>query len=176
MLAAVPATAHADAPLDRSAAFHADIEIDPTAYVLDGNSLHVGIGWRSLRVDLGNFAIAMPQFVHGDDDFDVRFDGYGAKLQWFPFAEQRGLFVGVDAGVARVQIDRQDSDRGARQTQIGAGVHVGYRISLPAGFYATPWIGVGFQTGADDVTIDGATYEGSALSVFPAIHLGYQLR
>src|SRR5262245_36496062 len=48
--------------------FHADVEIDPTAYVLGGYSLHVGLGWRRVRVDLGAFAMTLPgAFVPGDD-------------------------------------------------------------------------------------------------------------
>src|SRR4051812_21013814 len=114
VLAGLAATAGAEpSPL------HADVEIDPTAYVLSGNSIHVGIGTGRYRLDLGNFAMAMPQFVHGDDGFDVSFHGYGAKLQVFPFAEQRGWFVGVDGGVSRVLIQRQGSDLAVQQTQAG---------------------------------------------------------
>jgi hypothetical protein len=170
--AARPATA---APAT-DASFHADAEIDPTAYALSGNSLHVGIGWRRVRVDLGNFAIRLPQFVHGDDGFDVSFAGFGAKLQLFPFAEQRGLFVGVDVGLGRVLVQRQGTDLAAQHHQFGAGVNVGYRIALPASFYVTPWIGIGYEFGADDVTLGGSTYEASALNIFPAIHLGYRFR
>lgn len=175
----VPLTAGAapeaapDAPPE---AFHADVELDPIAYALDGNSIHVGLGWRRLRLDLGNFAMAVPRLVHGNDDFEVAFHGYGAKLQWFPLAEQRGLFVGVDAAVVRARIDRRGSDASAQQVQLGGGVHVGYRIALPAGFYATPWIGVGYQLGAEDVMLGGATYEASSLVIFPTIHLGYRFR
>src|SRR5882724_10999675 len=87
--------------------FHADVEVDPTAYVLDGDSIHVGLGYRQFRLDLGVFALALPQFAHGDDGFDVSFGGFGAKLQWFPLAEQRGLVVGVDGGYTRVLARRQ---------------------------------------------------------------------
>ena len=155
---------------------HVDVEIDPTAYVLSGNSIHVGLGAGRFRLDLGNFALALPQWVHGDDGFDVSFDGYGAKLQVFPFAEQRGLFAGIDAGVSRVLFQRQGSDLAVRQTQFGAGVHVGYRIPIVDRFYATPWLGVGYQFGTSDVTLSGATSKAMPISVFPAIHLGYQFQ
>ena len=49
--------------------FHADVEIDPTAYALDGNSVHVGIGAGRIRADLGSFAEHLPQFFHGHDGF-----------------------------------------------------------------------------------------------------------
>jgi hypothetical protein len=153
-----------------------DFEVDPTAYLLNGNSLHVGIARGNLRVDLGNFGLELPRFVHGNDELDVRFDGAGAKLQWFPRAEQRGLFVGVQASVTRVLVERRGMDLAARDYQVGTGVQVGYRIALSAGLYITPWIGVDYQWSADDLMLDGATYEASRWTVFPAIHLGYRFQ
>ncbi len=153
---------------------HGDVEIDPTAYALSGYSIHVGIGRDHLRLDLGNFAMALPQFVHGDDGFDVTFDGYGAKLQYWFRGDQTGLFAGVDAGVIRVHARLQGSDLGADDAQVGAGFHAGYRISLPAGFYVTAWLGVGYSFSADDVMLGGKTYDASPFTVFPAIHLGYR--
>jgi hypothetical protein len=155
---------------------HVDVETDPTAYVLSGSSVHVGIGKGRFRLDLGNFALAMPQFVHGDDGFDVSFHGFGAKLQVFPFEAQRGLFAGVDAGVARMLIERQGTDLAVRQDQLGVGIHVGYRIPLFDRFYATPWIGVGYQFHAKDMMLADATYEPQKISVFPAVHLGYRFQ
>lgn len=152
---------------------HGDVEVDPTAYALSGNSLHVGIAYDHLRLDLGNFGLALPQFVVGDDAFDVRFDGYGAKLHYYLRDDQRGLFAGVGASFTRVRIDLQGTDRSAIDRQLGAGIEVGYRIGLPAKFYVTPWLGVGYQFGADKVTLDGKTYAPSAFTVFPAIHVGY---
>ncbi|MCX5746583.1 MAG: hypothetical protein NT062_29245 [Proteobacteria bacterium] len=165
--ALAPAVVHADG-------VHGDIELDPTAYALAGNSIHVGISASHLRIDLGNFAMALPQFIHGDDGFDVSFSGFGAKLQYFPRLDQHGMFFGVDADVVKVRAELQGSDRVARDVQVGVGVHLGYRIALPKGFYVTPWIGVGYQASADDLTVGAATYAPSAITVFPAIHVGYR--
>jgi hypothetical protein len=163
-----------DAPAPSS--LHFDGEIDPTAYALEGYSLHLGVGYRRLRVDLGAFAIAIPEFVHGNDGFDASFDGFGAKAQYFVFEEQRGAFVGVDAGLSRMLVTRDGTDLAARQTQVSVGVNAGYRIALPAGFYATPWLGVSYGFGAHDVTLGGATFKSSRVTIFPAIHFGYSFR
>jgi hypothetical protein len=171
-LAFLAATLGASAAAAEPGDFHADAEVDPTAYVLSGFSIHVGLGYQRFRLDLGNFAMAIPQLVHGDDGFDVSFDGYGAKLQYFPMDEQRGLFVGVDAALVHMLAQRQGTDLAVRRLQLNAGVDVGYRIALPDDFYVTPWIGVGVQLGADDVTLAGATYHPDRVSVFPAIHIG----
>ena len=110
--AALSLAAHAGPVATDDPALHADVEIDPTAYALDGNSLHVGLARGALRLDLGNFGLALPSALV-DDGFAARFDGFGAKLQWFPRTPQRGLFVGADAAVGRVQIERRGAAQGS---------------------------------------------------------------
>jgi hypothetical protein len=183
LLASRPALAAPAAPLAAPAvaatgasSFHADLEVDPTAYILRGHSLHVGLGWGRLRVDLGAFGLAMPAAVTGNDDFSVAFYGYGAKLQVFPFAEQRGGFVGLDTAVNHPMVERVGSELASRRTEVTAGVHVGWRFVFAGDFYATPWLGVGYTLNGKPVTLGGSTYEPSRLVVFPAVHLGYRLR
>ncbi len=162
------------APARAAGGVHSDIEIDPTAYALGGYSLHAGVEAGRVRVDLGAYAMNVPGFIHGNDDFDVSFDGYGAKLQLFPLTPQRGLFVGVDGGVTRLHVRLQGTDLEAHRTQLGVGVDAGYRIMLPADFYVTPWVGVGYGFQADDVQLGGKTFAGSHVTFFPAIHLGHR--
>jgi hypothetical protein len=169
---AQPAAASASA--SSGSGFHADFEVDPTAYVFEGHSLHVGLGWKKLRLDLGAFALALPAALTGHDDFSVAFDGYGAKLQFFPFAEQRGAFVGIDAGVARPFVRRKGTDLATRRTEYNAGINFGWRFVFLERFYATAWLGLSRPLGREPVTLAGSTYEGSAITVFPAVHLGYR--
>jgi hypothetical protein len=167
----------AAAPPPAVSPLHGDFEVDPTAYVLGGFSLHVGIGWKRLRVDLGNYAMALPAALSGTRDFDVSFDGYGAKAQLFLFSdEQRGAFVGLDAGVTRMSVRRDGTDLTSRQSQLGVGVDLGWRFAFGEHFYATPWISFGHVFNAKDVTLAGATYTANRVTVFPAVHLGYRFR
>ena len=156
--------------------FHADAEIDPTAYLLKGFSLHVGLGWERWRLDLGNFALAVPRFVHGNSDYDVSFDGYGAKLQYFLFAEQRGGFVGVDGGINKLFLQRRGTDLAARRTQYGMGVNAGWRFLITTDLYATVWAGVSYVFNARDVTLADRTHDGQPWSPFAALHIGYRFR
>jgi hypothetical protein len=155
---------------------HLDAEIDPTAYVFSGHSLHVGIGYRHLRLDFGNFAMDIPGFLDPNQGFAASASGFGVKLQLFPFAEHEGFFAGVDAGLIRMLVERDRTSLAATQYQVPAGIHLGYRIPLPASFYLSPWIGLAYTFGADDLALGDATYEVNAFTVFPAIHLGYQAR
>lgn len=151
-----------------------DVEVDPTAYALSGSSIHVGIGYRNLRVDLGNYGIAIPQLVHGNDAFDVSFDGFGTKLQWFRRDDQLGWFAGVDVGLARMRVQLRGTDVSVVDHQLGTGINAGYRFALPAGFYVTPWIGIGYVWSADDVMLGGERFDTPPVTVFPAIHVGYR--
>jgi hypothetical protein len=171
---AQPAAATVAAP--SASDFHADFEVDPTAYVLSGHSLHVGLGWKKLRLDLGAFALALPAAMTGHNDFDVAFDGYGIKLQYFPFAEQRGAFVGLDAGLARPFVRRKGTDLAVRATEYSAGINFGWRFMFFERFYATAWLGISRPLAREPVTLAGSTYQGSAVTFFPAVHLGYRFR
>jgi hypothetical protein len=81
------------------------------AYVLDNLSLHAGLGWKRLRVDLGVFA-----------------------------------------GVARASVHRAGTGLTARDDQATLGL------------------------GAEDVTLGGRAFSGSALVVFPTVHVDYHVR
>ena len=166
------ASARADEPSN----MHGDVEIDPTAYAFDGYSLHSGIGYKHLRVDLGVYAMRPPGFFLGNDDFDIAFDGYGTKIQLVLFAQQRGAFIGVDGGVTRVSAHLEGTDLQKRETQIGVGVDAGYRILLPADFYVTPWIGIGYALNSTDIDVADKTFKNNPVTIFPAVHLGYRFR
>ncbi len=55
-------------------------------------------------------------------------------------------------------------------------MNFGWRFDLPADFYATAWLGLGYAFSAEDIVLDGQRFEAQSVSVFPAIHLGYHLR
>lgn len=157
--------------------FHADFEIDPTAYILDGYSVHVGLGYRTLRFDLGAFAANVPKFLHGNDGFESYANGFGLKAQWFVIGDrQQGLFAGLEGNLGKSFIRREQTDAAVQKRRASAGVQVGYRIPLAADFYVTPWIGVDYEFLADDVELDGATFEEKHVTIFPALHLGYAFR
>ena len=101
--------------------FHLDFEIDPLAYIFDGHSLHVGLGYRRLRLDVGAFGLDTPHFLESHDDFDTSSSGFGAKFLVFPFAEQRGVFIGADANLSHTWIRRRGTELAARQREVRDG-------------------------------------------------------
>jgi hypothetical protein len=157
-------------------ALHLDLEVDPTAYAFSGFSVHAGVGWRALRLDLGAYGMDIPGFFHGNEGWDASFVGAGAKLQWFPFSDQRGFYVDVSAGVSRERVELRATGATATETVSALGADAGYRVSLPHGFYATPWAGFSVNLNADDVMLDGQRYTKKAIVPFAAVHLGYRFR
>ncbi len=164
------------APVDGRSGLRVDAEVDPSGYALGGYSLHLGVGFRRVRADLGMYAMKFPEFLGSNDDFDLFMDGFGLKLQYFLQHEARGAFVGIDGSVAHALAQLKGTSMAKRQTLAGVGVDFGYRISLPAHFYITPWLGLGYEINADDVMLAGKTLHVSRLTVFPAVHLGYRFR
>lgn len=152
--------------------FHLDVEVDPTAYVLNGYSLHVGLGLDRFRLDLGAYAIGMPEAFHGNKGFDASMHGFGAKLHWFPFDEQKGGFVGVGAGIGKTLVSLRDTDLATERSSFSAGAEAGWRFDLGAGFYATPWVSLDYGFDAKDVQLGGETFATDKWSVFPAVHFG----
>lgn len=169
-----------EAPPEQStstrARLHLDVEVDPTAYVFSGYSLHAGIGWKRLRLDLGVYAMDLPAFLHGNEGWSADFDGAGTKLQWFPFSEQRGVFVDASAGASRQRVTLDATGATQRDTLVGVGIDAGYRFALPYRFYVTTWAGVSYSFGADDVMLDGQRFHKSSVTPFAAVHLGYRFR
>ncbi|MCL4223646.1 MAG: hypothetical protein KJZ91_04145 [Myxococcales bacterium] len=175
VVAGAPAADPASGPA-APVGLRADAEVDPTAYALGGYSLHVGAGAGRLRVDLGAFALDVPGFIHGNDGFAAAFHGYGAKLQAFASPQQRGGFVGVGLGLVRFTVTRDGTQLAHDAREVSVDVHAGWRLDLPARFYATAWLAVGRSLGAGDVTLDGATFARSPWMVFPALHVGHRFR
>jgi hypothetical protein len=169
----VAARAGAERP---SNGLHVDVESDPTAFVFGGYSLHLGLGYRHLRLDLGGYAMDVPSFVEPNAGFDASFRGVGTKLQLFLFDEQTGGFVGVDAGISQLRVEETASGERQSQLQVGYGVNFGWRFPLPFGLHATPWLGISYTPNARDLHFARKTYEPNSVLVFPAVHLGYRFR
>lgn len=152
-----------------------DIEVDPIAYALDGYSFHIGLGWDRLRLDLGAFGLAMPEAVHGNEGVAGSFRGFGAKLDLFPWARQRGAFIGLQTGLATLTVRDKASNVIAEDTTMDFSVRVGYRFEIGRGFFVSPWIGVGYARG-EDINVGGATWKHNPLMIFPTVHVGYRGR
>lgn len=156
--------------------FHLDLEVDPTAYVFSGYSLHAGLGWKRVRLDLGAFGMDVPSFAQSNRDYDVSFSGFGAKLQYFAFGEQQGGFFGVDGGMIWALAERTGLQMASRDRQVSVGVNAGWRFTLADHLYATPWLGVSYAFGTQSTTLGGSTFEPARVNVFPAVHLGYRFQ
>lgn len=152
----------------------ADVEVDPTAFALDGYSLHAGVHSGAIRVDLGAYAMRLPAAFAGQDQLDVAFHGFGVKAQRFFGGGATGGFAGVGLGLNDTLVRHRACGEAAALRNLGAGVHAGWRFGLPQDFYVTPWLGLDYTFGPRRVALGGETYAPPPWSVFPAVHLGYR--
>ncbi|REL32920.1 hypothetical protein DYD21_13970 [Rhodohalobacter sp. SW132] len=79
---------HAQSPGERGF----DIDIDPIAFALNGFSIHGGYVTGAYRFDLGIFGLDLPEWVHGNEDFDSSFIGAGWKVDRFFKGYADGFF------------------------------------------------------------------------------------
>ena len=160
---------------DAKSDFYLDIETDPVAFALSGHSLHVGVGWERYRFDFGNFGLEIPEFVHGNEGFTSRFDGFGAKFDVFYSKEQYGLFGGISGSFVRSQVGLRGSNQRIIGTQGTIDARIGYRVKLVGGFFISPWVSVGRMIGGGDIQIENRTYKQNDFTIFPTLHIGYQV-
>jgi len=171
-----PDTVNERRPKGETSGWHLDLETDPTAFAFRGYSLHAGLGWRQLRLDVGGYAMDVPGFAETNEGFESSFRGVGAKLQLFLFDEQQGGFVGLDAGFNQLRVEETKTSAKAAQLQVSTGVNLGWRFALPWNLYATPWLGVSHSWNAPDISVGERMYHSRAVTFFPAVHLGYRFR
>jgi outer membrane autotransporter protein len=157
---------------------HFEIEADPIAYLFGGYSGHAGYQVNHLRFDAGVFAINTPSFFTGNDKFSSRSSGFGLKADYI-FKKRKGFFIGVQSDYGRNHIKLKETDETVTTKGISMGVRAGYRFMFGnensdyKGFYIMPWMALIYSPNAENVTIERQTFKGSAVSIFPTVHLGY---
>lgn len=173
LLISAPTLSHAQS---KERPVGADLEVDPTAFALGGYSLHAGIAHQQYRFDVGAYAMELPAFFVGNSRLEAEFHGFGVKVQRFFRPDQSGGFVGAGAGLSKVLFRHKATLVGRQQLEFGAGVNLGWRFALPAGFYVTPWLGVDYNFMNAPFTVGGERVARHAVSPFPAAHLGYRFQ
>lgn len=149
-----------------------DVEVDPIAYVLSGYSVHLGVTWNRFRLDLGVFALELPEKLHGTKGVDVWGQGFGAKLDYYVAQEDTGLFAGVQLSRATEEVTDRATMETHSASHITIGARVGYRYEFAKGLYVLPWLGVDVSTSSRTQRVAGKSYEPGRVLFFPTLHLG----
>lgn len=151
-----------------------NLEVDPIPYALDGFSVSGGVDADRISYELEAFGIDVPQAFHGNEGFSQYVRGASAKAAYYFSGTGGGLFTGLDLDVSSATFTLEATGSETSQAQVTAGISLGYKWPLTNHLYLKPWAGLGYMFTADDVTIDGKTFERSALRPFPAVNLGWQ--
>lgn len=152
-----------------------DVDIDPIAFALNGFSFHGGYTTGAYRFDLGVFGLDIPEWLHGNEDFDTSFKGAGWKVDRFFKGYADGFFAGIDGGIQRLNVTHKATDADKDRLQYMLGIRGGYRWNTGLGnLFITPWLGLGYLLNAEDIEIDGDVFEASPFTPFPTIHVGWR--
>jgi len=164
---------------------HFELEADPIAYILHGYSVHLGYQSGHLRWDLGAYGAEEPSFFSGYDNFKIRSNGVGIKMDYL-FHKRKGLLLGIESDISKEKVSSKSNDASVEGidsktfTNVSVAMRVGYRIMLGKkdndyrGFYIFPWVSfLSFNLNPQSAIIKGSSYEQKTLSFFPTVHVGY---
>ncbi len=161
---------------------HFEFETDPIAFILKGYSAHLGYQTGHFRWDVGVYGVEVPSFFSGYDNFDIRSNGAGIKLDYL-FQKRKGLLVGIESNISRERVSpksNDDKDLTKRFTNVALGMRVGYRWMLGSkkndykGLYIFPWVSfLSVNLNPQSAIIQGEEYKQKTFSVFPTVHFGY---
>ena len=127
-----------------------EIEADPIAYIFSGYSIHLGYQKSHLKYNIGAFGIQQPDFFVSQEDFNVRTNGFGIKVDYL-IKKRKGLFVGVQVDFITDKVSLKDVIESEKQHYINMGLRTGYRFMFgkkPSNFkglYIVPWVAFSFN-------------------------------
>ena len=176
---------------------HFEFEADPTAYILHGYSAHLGYQSGHFRYDVGVFAAREPSFFTGYDNFNIRSNGGGVKIDYL-FKKRKGFLLGIESDLSREQVSPKSksdapgvgpgtdpaagpgTDLTHSFTNVSLAMRVGYRWMFGSknndckGFYIFPWVSfLSLNLNPQSASIQGQEYRQKPFSVFPTVHIGY---
>lgn len=151
-----------------------EVAIDPVPFLLKGYSLHFAHTLGNQRFDIGVFKLEAGDEIHGNDNFDMAFEGVGIKYDYL-FNHYEGTFVGWELNVADVTYTHTNSNDVFQRTLVTTAPRLGYRFVTDNKITITPWIALDIllYDGAN-VESDGDSFENEKVQLFPSIHLGYR--
>ncbi|HEX6496373.1 MAG TPA: hypothetical protein VF018_12865 [Acidobacteriaceae bacterium] len=153
-----------------------EVEADPTAYALNGYSVHVGVPFqRRNRVQAGVYGYDLPSFYGVASGFRER--GNGATFKYDRFLRHRtaGFFAGADGNYTRTRYTLKATDHSTDRGDVTIGPRIGYRWDIGPHLYVTPWFSCGYILNLGDaVVIDGKKADRNSFGYFPTLHIGWR--
>lgn len=155
-------------------ASHFDLEPEPVAFLLDGASVTGAYQTGRWRYALEVFGVEPGESLHGNQGFGASLTGVELKLERFFTDGPNGFFLGVEAGVSRLEVTHDLSGQTEQSVQYSTGVLGGYRWYPGLGnLYLMPLAGLSVSLDPDDVTIRADTFETRRFIPFATVGIGW---
>jgi hypothetical protein len=146
-----------------------EIEADPVAYALKGDSVHVGevLGEKN-RVQVGAFGYEIRKFYGGNVNFSRRGNGVTVKYDRFLGRRTKSSFIGLDWNFTRTRYTLDATGERTYRNDVTIGPRVGYRFEAGSHLYITPWFSCGYVfNSGPPVVIDGQWFDRAASGSLP---------
>jgi hypothetical protein len=164
---------------------HVELEADPIAFILHGYSIHLGYESGHLRWDAGIYGAREPSFFTGYNNFNIKSDGAGIKMDYL-FHKRKGLLLGLESDISREQVSLKPTgpdphpDISRTFTNVSFSMRIGYRCMLSGrhngykGLYIFPWVSfLSVTVNPQSASLAGQEYRQDTFSYFPTVHIGY---
>ncbi|WP_438462897.1 hypothetical protein [Marinomonas sp. PE14-40] len=151
-----------------------EVAVDPVPFLLKGYSLSLAQNFGDKRFEIGIFGLEADDDIHGNDNFDMEFEGFGIKYDHL-FNHYEGVFIGWELNFADVTYTHTKSNEVFDRTVITTAPRIGYRFVKNNNFTITPWLALDILLyDGDKVESQGDTYETDEIQLFPSIQFGYK--
>lgn len=151
-----------------------DLEIDPADLALGGYRIHAGYVRLPFRYDVGVLHVAIPEALHGNENFNYAISGFSGRVDYLFDSYQR-WFVGLEGTLMKNDYTHKRTKITETRHPFLLAMRMGYRFEFFEHLTITPWVGMGvlLNKGADQVKVDGDRFDVPTLNVFPTVHLGW---
>lgn len=150
------------------------IETEPMAFILGGIGATGSYQHGSWTYSIEAFGeLIVPESLHGNDGFRSSLKGVELQVERF-LTGTDGFYLGPEVGVSSLAVTHKATNSSKRKTGFSVGLRGGYHWNTGLGnLYVTPVGGLSYSLNAEDMQIQGETYESGSVTPWATIGIGW---
>lgn len=150
------------------------IETEPISFILGGAGMTGSYQYKSWIYSIEAFGgLTVPESLHGNEGFGTSLKGIELQVERF-LTGTEGFYIGPEIGISSLEVTYKQDDISKSKTGYSVGIRGGYHWNTGLGnLYATPVGGLSYSLNAEDIRIQGETFESGAVSPWATVGLGW---